>query len=122
VRTYGGDVPYSTPAVTALDVATDLDLAGGLDNATNVIIDLATEAGMNGADVAAAARWFPVTSARRVGWILTEFTSADNLEPLRQAARAEEVAPSLLHSSFPRRGHTDRVWGLVINKKVEPDT
>ncbi|MDR1448698.1 MAG: type IV toxin-antitoxin system AbiEi family antitoxin [Propionibacteriaceae bacterium] len=122
VRAYGGDVPFSTPAVTALDVATDIDLAGGLDNAANVIVDLVTEAGLSGAAVAEAAKWFPVASARRVGWIIATFTDLADLEPLRQAARTEAIAPSLLHPSFPRRGSTDPAWSLVINKEVEPDT
>ncbi|MDR0837392.1 MAG: type IV toxin-antitoxin system AbiEi family antitoxin [Propionibacteriaceae bacterium] len=122
VRTYGGDVPFSTPAVTALDVATDIDLAGGLDNMANVVIDLVNEAGLTAGDVADSAHWFPVASVRRIGWIIETFTDLDNLEPLRQAAQPDSVAPSLLHPALPRRGHTDPTWGLVINKEVEPDT
>ena len=122
VRTYGGDVPFSTPAVTALDVATDIDLAGGLDNMANVIIDLVDEAALTATDVAEVARWFPVASVRRIGWIIETFTDLNNLEPLRNAAQTDMVAPSLLHPASPRRGNSDSAWGLVINAEVDPDT
>lgn len=122
VRTHSGDVPFSTPAVTALDVASDITLAGGLDNTANVIIDLVNEAGMTASDVAEAACHFPVSSVRRVGWVIATCTDLGNLGPLRLAAQTDEVALSLLHPSYPRRGHTDPEWGLVINKEVDPDT
>ncbi|MCL2424654.1 MAG: type IV toxin-antitoxin system AbiEi family antitoxin [Micrococcales bacterium] len=122
VRTYGGDVPHSTPAVTALDVATDLTLAGGLDNAANVIIDLVTEAGLTPADIAEAAQWFPTTSARRVGWLIETFVGPSGLDPLRQVARVEDVPPSLLHPAYPRRGSIDPRWALCLNTKADPDT
>ncbi|MDR3070874.1 MAG: type IV toxin-antitoxin system AbiEi family antitoxin, partial [Propionibacteriaceae bacterium] len=113
VRTYNGDVPFSTPAVTALDITTDIDLAGGLDNAANIIIDLVNEANLTAASVAESARWFPTASVRRIGWIIDTFTDLNALEPLRQEAKVDTVAPSLLHPALPRRGHTDPVWGLV---------
>jgi len=122
VRTYGGDVSHSTPAVTALDVATDLTLAGGLDNVANVVIDLVAEAGLDPADVADAARWFPAASARRVGWLIETFVGPAGLDPLRAAARLDGVPPSLLHPAYPRRGPTDPRWALCLNTKADPDT
>ena len=122
VRTYGGDVPHSTPAVTALDVATDLDLAGGLDNAADVVIELVAEAGLTPADVAAAARWFPTASARRVGWLIETFVGQSGLDPLRAVARTDETPPSLLHPAYPRRGPIDAGWALRLNAEARPDT
>lgn len=122
VRTYGGDVPHSTAAVTALDVATDLDLAGGLDNAANVIIDLVAEADLDPADVVDAAQWFPAASARRVGWLIETFVGPSGLDPLRTAARVDDIPPSLLHPAYPRRGPTDTRWALCLNTEANPDT
>jgi predicted transcriptional regulator of viral defense system len=121
-RTYGGDVPFSTPAVTALDAATDLDLVGGLDNAATIIIDLASEADLRAAEVADAAQWFPVASVRRVGWVMESFANAPAMGALRDAVETDRVPPSLLDPGRPRRGRTDPRWNLVINTEVEPDT
>jgi predicted transcriptional regulator of viral defense system len=121
-RTYSGDVPLSTPAVTALDAATDLNLVGGLDNAANIIIDLVGEADLKAAEVAQAAKWFPAASARRVGWVMENLAGAPAMDALRDAVRPDRVPPSLLHPGHPRTGRTDRRWNLVINQEVEPDT
>jgi predicted transcriptional regulator of viral defense system len=122
LRTYSGDVPFSTPAVTALDVASDPRLAGGLDNAANIVIDLVGEAGLTAADVADAAQWFPVAAVRRVGWIMATHTDSGDLAPLLRAARAGEVPSSPLHPAYPGRGRVDQVWGLALNVEVDPDT
>jgi predicted transcriptional regulator of viral defense system len=121
LRVYNGDVPYSTPAVTALDLATDLGAAGGLGNAATVVADLVGEAGLTGDQVADAARWFPVASARRVGWVMEHVAGAGGLGRLRVAARVGSVPPSLLHPGRPRRGGGDTGWGLVLNAEVEAE-
>jgi predicted transcriptional regulator of viral defense system len=121
VRGYGGDVPYSTPAVTALDVAHDLQLAAGLDNAATVIADLHTESGLTGDQIAEVAGLYPVAAARRVGWVLEVFADAGRLDRLGVAARVDSVPPSLLDPADPRRGPTDRRWALCLNAEVEPD-
>jgi predicted transcriptional regulator of viral defense system len=121
VRGYGGDVPYSTPAVTALDVANDLKAAAGLDNAATVIVDLHEEAGLTGDQVAEVSESYPVAAVRRVGWVLEVFAGAGHLDRLRAAAKVGAVPPATLDPAYPRRGKTDRRWALCLNTDVEPD-
>ncbi|MDR1431252.1 MAG: type IV toxin-antitoxin system AbiEi family antitoxin [Propionibacteriaceae bacterium] len=121
-RTYSGDVPFSTPAVTALDVAADLDMAAGIDNAANVVIDLVGEAGLTAKQVADVAQWYPIAPVRRVGWIMDTFSEAKALEPLVRYVQASGVPPSLLHPEHGNRGRIDSVWQLRLNTEVDPDT
>ncbi|MDR1119181.1 MAG: type IV toxin-antitoxin system AbiEi family antitoxin, partial [Bifidobacteriaceae bacterium] len=68
-----GRFRVSTPEVTALDVASDLALAGGLNNAATVISDLAREHGLDGSTLAGLAPLFADAAVRRVGWIVEQF-------------------------------------------------
>jgi len=111
--------PYrvSTPEVTALDLASNITISGGLDNAATVITDLAEEAGLDEKVVAGLAEFYPDAAARRLGWIVERFTTH------RLGVLAERVgrasAPSRLHPSRPLAGALDQRWGLRLNTTVE---
>jgi predicted transcriptional regulator of viral defense system len=122
MRSSSGDVRFSTPALTALDVAADLRLAGGLDNAASVIVDLVGEAGLTGDQVADTAPWRPLAAVRRAGWIMDNLAGASALGQLRRAARPDQGQPALLDPSGPRRGHANQAWGLIANADVDVDT
>jgi hypothetical protein len=104
VRAYCGNVPYSTPAVTALDIANDLDLAAGLDNAATVIVDPYSESGLTGGQLAQVAGLYPAAATRKVGWILEEFAGADGLDRLQAIARADAIPRFPLDPDYPSRG------------------
>jgi len=117
--TRSGRAVISSPEVTALDVATDVALAGGIDNAATVIVGLAEE-GLELSIVAELSSRFPTASVRRIGWILDSFGDHD-LSPLLDAVRDGTVTPSALDPARPPRGATDRNWLVRVNTDVDAE-
>jgi predicted transcriptional regulator of viral defense system len=115
--TRSGQARVSTREATMLDVASDITVAGGIDNAATVIIELA-EDHLDVESLARLAERFPTASGRRVGWILDQFTMSDDLEPLRQAVLGRAVAPSLLDSTGPTTGRINDRWAVRVNRDV----
>jgi predicted transcriptional regulator of viral defense system len=109
----------SSPEVTALDIAADIDLAGGLDNAATVIADLADETGLDETKLSEIAPLFPAAASRRVGWIVENYADVGRLDALALVTQGMSVAPARLHPSLGFTGSLDRRWGLRINKLVE---
>lgn len=108
----------STPEVTALDIASDIALAGGLDNAATVIADLAEEAGLDGRKLTALAPRFTDAAVRRVGWVVEQFTD-HRLDVLAEHVTGFASAPSRLHPALPLTGGVEPRWGLRLNAAVE---
>jgi predicted transcriptional regulator of viral defense system len=108
----------SSPEVTALDIASDITLAGGLDNATTVIADLAEEKGLDDQTLASLAPRFADAAARRVGWMVERFAE-HRLDALAEHVAQSSSAPSRLHPSLPLTGTVDARWGLRLNATVE---
>ena len=114
-----GAFRVSTPEVTALDVASDIFLAGGLDNAATVIADLADEVGLDGQTLGSLAPKFADAAVRRVGWMVERFTG-HRLDRLAEHVVARiSSAPSRLHPALPLTGSVDTRWGLRLNAPVE---
>lgn len=101
--TYAGSARVSTREATILDVAADILVAGGIDNAATVIIELAEDALDMGA-LADLSERFPVSAGRRIGWILDALTERDDLARLHDALSKRAVSVSLLDSSGPAVG------------------
>jgi predicted transcriptional regulator of viral defense system len=114
-----GRYNVSSPEVTALDIATDIQLSGGLDNAATVIADLANETGLDDAKLAELARLYPAAASKRIGWIVENYSESGPMDTLAVAARKLSVAPARLHPSLGFTGPLDQRWGLRINKNVE---
>jgi predicted transcriptional regulator of viral defense system len=118
--TRSGVARVSTPEVTVLDLASDLALAGGIDNAATVILGLA-EDGLDVVALAELSRIFPAAAVRRTGWILETIGGRDDLQPLAEAARSRKEAASLLAAPGPKSGTTDRRWSLRVNADVDAE-
>ena len=118
--TRSGVARVSTPEVTALDLASDLALAGGIDNAATVILGLAEDS-LDVVTLAGLSPLFPAAAVRRTGWILETIGERDDLQPLADAARLRTEATSFLSTAGPRNGTTDRRWSLRINADVEAE-
>jgi len=116
-RTSSGDVPLSSPEATCLDVVTDPHIAGGIDNAANVIIGLADENVIDPDRLASLRPLYPIAAFRRVGWILNNHTSQKNLDKLRSILPMTQ--PSVLTPDRPRIGHIDLIWNLQLNIELE---
>jgi predicted transcriptional regulator of viral defense system len=113
-----GAFRVSTTEVTALDLAADLTLASGLDNAATVITDLADVAGLDDQKLAALVGRFPDAAARRVGWIVETHTS-QRLDALADAVAGGSPHPVRLLPELPLTGELDRRWRLRLNAAVE---
>jgi len=113
-----GTYLVSSPEATALDIATDIGLAGGLDNAATVVTDLDDETGLDDATLALLAPLYPQATARRVGWIL-ETNTEHRLDLLAAHVAAGSSTPARLHPALPLTGALDPRWRLRLNTTVE---
>ena len=124
VNTGTGQARVSTPAATALDLASRPGDGGGLSNVATVVAELVDEAGLDVDAVVDAADGFPQSGVRRLGWLL-DLVEADVDRDRLHAWLENKSVPRrpvvLLDPSGPRRGHGNTRWGLVENADVEPD-
>nr|WP_246400799.1 type IV toxin-antitoxin system AbiEi family antitoxin [Jiangella mangrovi] len=121
-QTRSGTARVATPELTVLDIAADLDAAGGIDNAATVIAELADQSRLDVEALAQAAELFAATVGRRAGWFLDRFAPGVDLEPLREAVYARTTSPSLLDPTGPHEGGLDTRWRLRINREVEEES
>ena len=120
-KTQTGAVNVSTRAATMLSAVNDLSNVSGLDNATNIIIELSeTEETFIG-EIAACSALFPISALRRLGWILDNFTSTSGLDQLVKISQESNVKQSKLSTYKPYSDRIDMKWSLDINERVEPD-
>jgi len=123
INSASGQVRISTPAATALDLATRSIDAGGLGNVATVLFELFEEKKISTKEVIATSAHFPDASLRRLGWLLDLVDAPLDRDQLANhlARRPATRAGSLLDSHGSRTGHTNKRWSLVINTNVEPD-
>jgi len=119
--TRDGTARVSTVAATMLDVADDLLLAAGIDNAATVIIELSEHDSFEIGQLVKLVSSFPAAASRRVGWILSEFTDRDDLAPLARTARSAIASASRLDPHNADGGPIDNRWMLSINRELEPE-
>lgn len=100
-----------------LDVASDISVVGGIDNAVTVIIELA-EYQLDMEALAHLADGFPAASGRRIGWALEQFTERSDIAPFHLSVCRRTVAPSLLDPTGPTTGTIDRRWAVRVNRDV----
>ena len=108
----------SSPEVTALDIASDITVSGGLDNTATVITDLADETSLDDATLARLAVLYPAAAARRVGWIIETHTG-QRLDHLAGQVEHSSPNPARLHPARPLTGALDERWRLRLNTQVE---
>ena len=116
-----GYVNVSTRAATMLSVANNLSLVAGLDNAANIIIELSETEEAFIDEAVACADLFPISTVRRLGWILENFTDTAGLEQLFEISNKSDVALSKLSMHRAYSNRIDRTWSLDINDRIEPD-
>lgn len=122
-------VRVSTAEATAFDLVARPGDSGALFNVATVVGELATEDKLQADDLVALAPRYPIAVIRRLGWLLDRVAEyvdttalADQLhEYLIAHESAGRRAVDLLAVGGPRRGATNRRWGLVENATVEPD-
>ncbi|HTN59761.1 MAG TPA: type IV toxin-antitoxin system AbiEi family antitoxin [Protaetiibacter sp.] len=122
--TRSGTAKVSTVAATMLDVADDVDRAGGIDNVATVVLELSEHEGFDLTELTRLAPLFPAAAGRRVGRILEHLSwSGDlDLEALREAVRDAVPSPSRLDPASPDRGYLDPDWMLRVNADVTDES
>ncbi|MDR1184184.1 MAG: type IV toxin-antitoxin system AbiEi family antitoxin [Coriobacteriales bacterium] len=112
-------IRVSTPEVTALDLCSDIELAGGISNLATVIAGLAEESSSSIDRIASLSGYYSPAATRRLGWLLEHYTDVGKLDDLAAAASRSAPTPSLLDSLSPMRGSLDKRWMIRINTEVE---
>lgn len=117
-----GQVWVSSPEVTALDLAADPHLGGGVSNVATVLGELAQDSQLRGDLLAEAAGAFSLATVRRLGFLLESVDAhelAGHLRMLTEARRSFPADP--LSPGSERDGPLDSRWRLLLNADVEPD-
>lgn len=115
-----GTMAVSTPALTAMDLAHRPIHGAGLHNVATVLIELVRDGKLDDDLLAQLVGHFPAAAARRVGWIIENFTDL-RLGALAAVASRAVEEPSNLDHYGPRRGAVDPRWRIRVNTTVDPD-
>lgn len=117
-----GRVWVATPATTALDLVDDPDRAGGLSNAATVIAELAADGNLTDDALVEAAVYFPITTIRRLGWLLDSLDLAPLTGGLERLADEHRRAPiTALDRRLAPEGLVDQRWRVAVNTQIDPD-
>ncbi|MGI9249625.1 MAG: type IV toxin-antitoxin system AbiEi family antitoxin [Pseudohongiellaceae bacterium] len=119
-NTARGELIISTPEATAIDLTGYPEHAGGLDQITTIVAELADE--IDSLALAKAAVAAPVTWAQRLGYILEFLGKQDIAFDIREYVRkhAKEYT-KLMPGKENRDGQHLRDWKLIVNTILEPD-
>ena len=121
IETKSGMVPVSSKEATLLDVANDIGIVGGIDNAANLIIEISEASDLDMEAIVALSELYSVTAARRLGFLLESFEEVSGLDKLREACSKRNAASSILDPQSESIGAVDSRWNIKINREVSPD-
>jgi len=117
-----GILRVSTPEITAIDLVTYPEHAGGISHVATVLSELSER--MDPKELVRALKWTPdLASVQRLGFLLDRVLRKRVLAlPLEKhiGKRARAVIP-LVPSGTRRSVKIDDKWKLYLNTKVEPD-
>lgn len=117
-----GRVWVATPATTALDLVDDPDRSGGLSNAATVIAELADDGNLTDDALAETAGYFPITTVRRLGWLLDSLDLPALTGGLERLAGEHRRAPiTALDRRRAPEGLVDQRWRVAVNMQIDPD-
>jgi predicted transcriptional regulator of viral defense system len=120
-ETKSGMVPVSSMETTLLDVTKDVGNVGGIDNAANLVIELCEASAPDMDAIVTLSLYYPVTAARRLGFLLENFTEISGLHKLKDACAKRNITSSLLDPHAEPIGVVDAGWNIKINREVSPD-
>jgi predicted transcriptional regulator of viral defense system len=119
-ETRSGSVIVATPETTLLDIVSELQISGGINNVANIVIELCEENPLNMNLLVKTASLYPTSTIRRLGWLLESYTDVDDTEHLRTLSVTGKKNPSKLLPTAKVENLNDR-WNIFINAKVEAD-
>ncbi len=121
IETKSGSVPLSSRETTLLDICSDIGIVGGIDNAANLIIELCELSEIDMDTLITISENYPITTTRRLGFLLEKFTDTSDLSQLHAACEKRNAALSILDPYGCLTGYQDTRWRIKINKEVSPD-
>ena len=104
-----------------LDIANDIGIVGGIDNAANLVIELCEASEPDIEALVALSMYYPVTASRRLGFLMENFTEISRLTILKTACEKRNASLSLLDPQAEPCGAIDAEWNIKINREVSPD-
>jgi len=120
INTPQGAADVAVPGAVMLMAVSDILVCGGIDNAATIIAELAEENPSYMNEVLACVHLFPLSAARRLGWILEHVAEEDGLEGLAVFCKQNDN-PAMLSPYETRRGRIDSRWNIIINREIEAD-
>ncbi|MEX0754674.1 MAG: type IV toxin-antitoxin system AbiEi family antitoxin [Actinomycetota bacterium] len=117
-HTHTGTFNLATRETTLVDMAWRPQASGGISNVATVAREIGP---LDGERIARLAMVRNRATARRLGWLLEQFRQDVDRHWLRVVARTDEGDATLLGPGEPKRGRTDRLWGVVVNTQVDVD-
>lgn len=119
--TRAGHARVSTPEATALDVARDVMVAGGIDNAATVMLELEEMHALDRDELVRLAATAPAVVLRRLGYVLDRIGARPDLTALRAFARTGAATPARFDPSAAAIGPVDQEWLVRVNRELEVD-
>jgi len=121
IESKSGTVQVSSRESTLLDIANDIKIVGGIDNAANLIIELCEAEKPDIAVVIKIADNYPVTAVRRLGFLMETFTNILDLSKLEKYCDRRKTVISILDPQVQSTGFINTKWNIKINREVSPD-
>ena len=117
-----GQIWISTPEVTALDLAANTSLGGGVSNVATVFAELADQGSLDAGLLAQAAEHYSLATVRRLGFLLERVDGSDLTLGLHEfCEQRRRFPPDRLAVGSSQEGKIDSRWRLLVNSEVEPD-
>ena len=121
IESKNGMIPISSKETTLLDIANDISIVGGVDNAANLIIEMCEYGGPDIETLAKLSELYPTTAVRRLGFLMESFTITPRLEKLSELCKRRKTSVSILDPQLPPTGELNTEWNIRINREVSPD-
>ena len=123
LKTPAGYVQVSTPEATAVDIVHYSKQAGGINNTSNILIDLAEECELGPEKLfQAASGMHDRATAQRLGYLLESLGFYRSVSLLADWLDKQKVTRIPLLASGPRKNIVhNRKWHVLVNYEISPD-
>ena len=121
IQSRSGNVPISNKETTILDIAADISVVGGIDNATNLIIELCEASEISFDNLMKLSSLYNTSAIRRLGYLIEHFTDITDISELKTICDKRNNSISILDPESPSIGSIDKKWNLKINREVYPN-
>lgn len=107
-----GPVRLASPELTAIDLVERANECGGIDQVAALLVALNPFRVPKLAEIAGTR---DISTARRLGYLLSCLDPNLRLGPLKELADLHRPTPTDLLAGGPRRGHVDPHWNVRVN-------